>query len=107
VLTHLGALWAKVEQQQGGADNTSDIRYRDVARMLEQEAAQELADADASASADADGAPVLAAGSRHGVGGGGGGVGEGGGACSRLLAPRADIAPGQHAHLFPFHKCRP
>ena len=88
ILQRVGALWALARANQGNHD-ASDIRYRDVASMLEQAADE----ARAKAAADP-------AGGAHGHGHGD--DGDGTGCCQP--AP-CDV--GEHPHMPPFHKARP
>ena len=77
ILAQVGALWALARRNEGG--DASDIRYREVARMLEQTAEEARAAAAA--------------------GGGGGGHGGGDGWLSS-----APCEVGEHPLLFPLHK---
>ena len=78
ILAQVGALWALARTNQGQKDH-SDIRYREVSKMLEAEAESVRAQAEAD----------LAGGAA------GGGHGHG------------DCPPGEHPHIFPLHKMKP
>ena len=78
ILAQVGALWALARTNQGQQDH-SDIRYREVSKMLEAEAESVRAQAEAD----------LAGGAA------GGGHGHG------------DCPPGEHPHIFPLHKMKP
>ena len=84
ILQRVGVLWALQNTKGGKSGTTGDIRYREVAQMLE--AAAEAARAEGSTGGHADG--------------------EGGDDRCSCCKP-APCEVGEHPHMPPFHKARP
>ncbi len=84
ILQRVGVLWALQHTNQGQSGNTGDIRYREVAQMLQ--AAAEAARAEGSTGGHAHGED-----------------GDDGCSCCKP----APCEAGEHPHMPPFHKARP